>query len=98
MHVIPCHCVSRIKSDVGSKVRIVAKDFRQVPKVQFHDTFAPVDGLSTVRLFLGLVSLLDLDCDQTDDVTAFLNGQLEEGIYMEVSVRLYDTSRPNLVC
>ena len=43
----------------------------------------PVVSMSIVRLFLCLVNLLDLDCDQMDVVTAFVNGELDEEIFME---------------
>ena len=98
MHVIPCRYVFRVKPDVGPKVRIVAKGFRQVHGVEYHDTYAPVVSLSVVRLFLCLVNLFDLECDQMDVVTAFLNGDLEEEIYMEVPAGFRDPNKPNLVC
>ena len=98
MNVIPCRYVFRVKKDVGPKVRIVAKGFRQVPGVDYNETYAPVVSLSIVRLFLCLVNLLDLECDQMDVVTAFLNGDLDEEIFMEVPAGFRDPSRPNLVC
>jgi hypothetical protein len=36
----------------------------------------------TIRVFLSLVNYFDLECDQVDIVAAFLNGDLEETIYM----------------
>ena len=84
MHFIPCRYVFRVKKDVGPKVRIVAKGFRQVPGVEYHDTYAPVVSFAAVRLFLCLVNYFDLECDEIDVVTAFLNGELDEEIYMEV--------------
>ena len=98
MNVIPCRYVFRVKKDVGPKVRIVAKGFRQVPGVDYNETYAPVVSLSIVRLFLCLVNLLDLECDQVDVVTAFLNGDLDEEIFMEVPAGFRDPNRPNLVC
>lgn len=72
MHVIPCRYVFRVKQG-GPKVRLVAKGFRQVQGVDYHETFAPVVSLPTLRMFLAIVSFLDLECDQMDVVTAFLN-------------------------
>ena len=99
MNVIPCRYVFRVKKDVGPKVRIVvAKGFRHVPGVGYNETYAPVVSMSIVRLFLCLVNLLDLECDQMDVVTAFLNGDLDEEIFMEVpAAGFHDPNRPNLV-
>lgn len=60
MHVIPWRYVFCIKNDAGPKVRIVAKGFRQVQGVEYHDTYAPAVSLFIVRLFLCLVNFLDL--------------------------------------
>lgn len=97
MNVIPCRYVFRIKNG-GPKVRIVAKGFRQVHGIDFTETYAPVVSLAAVRCFLALTAQLDLECDQMDVVTAFLNGDLSEDIYMEVPAGFRDTNRPNLVC
>lgn len=97
MNVIPSRYVFRVKAG-GPKVRIVAKGFRQVHGVDFTETYAPVVSLTTVRCFLAIVAHLDLECDQMDVVTAFLNGDLEEDIYMEVPAGFRDPNRPNLVC
>ena len=45
-----------------------------------------------------LCNLLDLECDQIDVVTAFLNGELDKEIYMEVKAAFRDPNRPDLVC
>ena len=88
----------RVKKDVGPKVRIVAKGFRQVPGVDYSKTYAPVVSMSIVRLFLCLVNLLDMECDQMDVVTAFLNGELDEEIFMEMPAGYRDPNPPNVVC
>ena len=97
MHVLPCRYVFRVKQGMP-KVRIVAKGFRQVQGVDYHETFAPVVSLPTMRCFLSIASSLDLECDQMDVVTAFLNGDVEEEIYMEVPAGFRDPANPNLVC
>ena len=89
----------RVKKDIGPKVLIVAKGFRQVPGVDYNETYALVVSMSIVRLFLFLVNLLNLECDQMDVVdVAFLNGELDEEIFMEVPAGFRDPNRPNLVC
>eukprot|EP00171_Calliarthron_tuberculosum_P022031 IDg22031t1 len=98
MHVLPCRYVFKIKTDVGPKVRIVAKGFRQIHGVDYYDTYAPVVSLTAARLFLAIVAHNDLRCDQMDVVTAFLNGDLDEEVYMEVPAGFRDPKRPNSVC
>ena len=39
--------------------------------------------MSSIRVFLGLIVALDLECEQLDMKTTFLHGELEEEIYLE---------------
>eukprot|EP00171_Calliarthron_tuberculosum_P002755 IDg2755t1 len=98
MHVLPCRYVFRVKKDVGPKVRIVAKGFRQVHGVDYNETYALSKVLPAVRCFIATVASMDLECDQMDIVTAFLNGDLDEDIFMEVPAGFKDPARPNIVC
>ena len=84
MKVIPSRYVFKIKNS-GPKARIVAKGFRQVHGVDYAETFAPVISLTAVRILLFLIVLLDMEADQMDFITAFLNGLLDELIFMAVS-------------
>ena len=65
--------------------------------VDYAETFAPVLSITAVRLLLFLIVLLDLEADQMDFITAFLNGLLNELIFMEVPEGFRDPNRPNLV-
>jgi len=86
--VIGCRTIlrSKYKPD-GSidkrKARVVAQGFSQRPGIDYHDTFAPVARLSSVRLLMALAVQLDLKVHQLDIITAYLNGKVEEEIYME---------------
>ena len=65
------------------KARLVAKGFRQKEGIDYFDTYAPVARTTTIRLLFALASLNDLIIHQMDVKTAFLNGDLDEEIYME---------------
>ena len=64
------------------KARLVAKGFNQIYGVDYKETFAPVVSFNTVRFILSLAVRYDWPLYQMDVVTAFLNGDLEEDIYM----------------
>jgi Reverse transcriptase (RNA-dependent DNA polymerase)/gag-polypeptide of LTR copia-type len=65
------------------KARLVAKGFSQMPGIDFDETFAPVARLSGLRLLTSIIASEDLEVNQLDVVNAFLNGVLEEEIFME---------------
>lgn len=68
----------------GKKVRLVAKGCSQRPGEDFHETSSPVVRTSSIRLIAALSAELGLDIHQMDVVTAYLNGLLDEEVYMEV--------------
>ena len=57
---------------------------RQIHGIDYNETFAPVFTLTTVRTILALSAYYDFELEQMDVVTAFLNGDLEEDIYMAI--------------
>nr|GEU61841.1 zinc finger, CCHC-type [Tanacetum cinerariifolium] len=65
------------------KARLVIQGFRQNEGIDFFDTYAPVARISTIRLLLALAAIHDLVIHQMDVKTAFLNGDLDEEIYMK---------------
>nr|GEY34946.1 zinc finger, CCHC-type [Tanacetum cinerariifolium] len=60
-----------------------AKSFGQKERIDLFDTYAPVARISTIRLLLALAAIQDLVIHQIDVITAFLNGDLDEEIYMK---------------
>ncbi|KAK9003912.1 hypothetical protein V6N11_018806 [Hibiscus sabdariffa] len=64
------------------KGRLVAKGFRQIHGVGYDETFSPVAMFKSIRILLAVAAFHDYEIWQMDVKTAFLNGKLEEDVYM----------------
>ena len=80
------------------RARHVAKGFTQTKGVDYNHTYAPVLRFSTVRVILAVAAALDMDLHQMDAPSAFLNGEVEEEIYVEQPVGFIKPGDENLVC
>ncbi|RHN42089.1 putative RNA-directed DNA polymerase [Medicago truncatula] len=65
------------------KARLVVKGYSQQPGVDFNETFAPVVRMETIRTVLALAAQLELQVFQLDVKSTFLNGELEEEVYVK---------------
>ncbi|KAL2533350.1 cysteine-rich RLK (RECEPTOR-like protein kinase) 8 [Abeliophyllum distichum] len=84
---IGCKWVYKRKKGVDGKVetfkaRLVVKDFTQREGIDYEETFSPVAMLKSIRILLSIAVHYDYEVWQMDVKTAFLNGHLEECIYM----------------
>lgn len=73
------------------KARIVARGFSQRPGIDFDETFAPVARIGSIRMLTSIAAQYGMQIKQFDVTTAYLNGVLEEKIYMEVPNYTEDT-------
>ena len=97
MHVLPSKYVFKLKT-TGPKARLVAVGLLQVHGAEYMETYAPVVNIITVRIFFVIVVQMDLELEQMDVVTAFLYGDLDEVIHMEIPEGLRDSKNSNQVC
>ncbi|GKC75382.1 zinc finger, CCHC-type containing protein, partial [Tanacetum coccineum] len=64
------------------KTRLVIQGFRQKSGIDYFDTYALVARISTIRLLIAMASIHNLNIHQMDVKTTFLNGELDEEVYM----------------
>ena len=75
--------VFKHKVDGHYCAHLVAKGFTQIPSLYYDETFSPVTRFESLQLLLALAMLEDWEVHQLDVKLAFLNGVLDEEIYME---------------
>ncbi|GKD32728.1 zinc finger, CCHC-type containing protein [Tanacetum coccineum] len=80
------------------KARLVIQGFRQKEWIDYFDTYAPVARISTIRLLIALAATHNLVILQMDVNTSFLNGDLEEDIYMKQPEGFVMSSNEHKVC
>ena len=80
---------------IRNKSRLVAQGYTQVGGVDFDETFAPVARLESIRILLAIASHLNFKLYQMDVKSEFLNGMLQEEVYVEQPKGFVDPHRPD---
>ncbi|GJY63821.1 retrotransposon protein, putative, ty1-copia subclass [Tanacetum coccineum] len=80
------------------KARLVAKGFTQTYRVDYEETFLPVADIRAIRILKAIAAYYDYEIWKMNIKTAFLNGFLEEEIYMEQPEGFIDHNHPRKVC
>ncbi len=80
------------------KARLVAQGFSQKFGTDYDETFCPVIRLESLRALIALAVQNDLQIHQIDVTTAFLNGELEEEVYMKQPDGFIKRGEEHLVC
>nr|GEX64306.1 zinc finger, CCHC-type [Tanacetum cinerariifolium] len=65
------------------KARLVIQGFRQKEGIDYFDTYESVARITTIKLLLALPAIHNLVIHQMDVKTTFLNGNLDEEVYMK---------------
>ncbi|RVW20236.1 Retrovirus-related Pol polyprotein from transposon TNT 1-94 [Vitis vinifera] len=80
------------------EARLVAKGFTQQEGIDYHDTFSHVSKKDLFRIIIALVAHFDMELHQMDVKTTFLNGDLEEEVYMKQPERFITNGNDYIVC
>ncbi|GJW34862.1 retrovirus-related pol polyprotein from transposon TNT 1-94 [Tanacetum coccineum] len=100
--VITLKWIYKVKLDelggiLKNKARLVARGYRQEEGIDFEESFAPVARLEAIRIFLAFAAHMNMVVYQMDVKTAFLNGNLQEEVYVSQPDGFVDPDNPNHV-
>jgi len=87
-NIIGTKWIFKNKSDehgtvVRNKAHLVAQGYTQIEGIDFDETFAPVARLESIRILLSIACHLGFKLYQMDVKSAFMNGILQEEVYVK---------------
>jgi Reverse transcriptase (RNA-dependent DNA polymerase) len=80
------------------KARLVAKSFKQILGVDYDETFSPVTMFKSIRMLLAIAAFHDYEIWQMNVKTGFLNGNMEEDVYMIQPTGFEDPKIAGKIC
>jgi len=80
------------------KARLIAKGFTHKDDIDYKETFSLVLQKDSFRIIMALVSHCDLELHQKNVKTVFLNGDLEENVYMDQLIGFLVEGKEHIVC
>jgi hypothetical protein len=88
MSIVTSKWIYKIKHVVDGSIeqykeRLVARGFSQIEAVDYDDTFSPIARYTSIWSIIALVSSMGSKLHQMDVKIAFLNGEIEEEVYIE---------------
>src|SRR4051812_24289521 len=101
-NVIGTKWIFRNKQDedgivVRNKARLVAQGYTQIEGIDFGETYAPVARLESIRVMLAFSNHKNILLYQMDVKSAFLNGEIEEEVYVLQPPGFEDSKNPDMV-
>jgi hypothetical protein len=82
---------------VRNKAHLVAQGFSQVEGLDFGETFAPIAHLKAIRILLAFATSKGFKLYQMDVKNAFLNGVIQEEVFVRQPLRFENPKYPNRV-
>ncbi|GJT22332.1 putative retrotransposon ty1-copia subclass protein [Tanacetum coccineum] len=77
------------------KAHLVAKSFTQTLGIDYEETFSPVADIRAIRILIAITAFYDYEIWQMDVKAAFLNGYLNEEVYIEQPEGFVSQKFPN---
>ena len=80
------------------KARLAAKGYSQNEGLDYFDTYSPVSRITSIRMVIAIASLNYMEIHHMNVKTTFLNGELDEEIYMKQPEGFVVQGQENKVC
>ncbi|RDY04608.1 hypothetical protein CR513_11656, partial [Mucuna pruriens] len=100
---IGCKWIFKTKKDYTGnietyKARLVAKGFTRKESIDYKETFSPISSKDSFRTIMTLLAHFDLELYHMDVKTVFLNGDIDETIYMVQPKNFASNDSKSMVC